>query len=124
MEPYAIPQDLQFRWPSRTLTDAEIAAAAILLPRASRMVRREFGTDARIAAGTLDVEDVVDVVCDMVKRALIGDDYPGVSESDETKGPFGQRVKYANPMGDLYFTKNDRATLGLPESEAFSIGLC
>jgi arginine deiminase len=108
---FALVADLEARW--RPLTPAERVRAETLLGVASRRVRRKFGTiDARIASGALDPLDVVDVVCDVVKRVLMVGDREAVRQESETTGPFSKSQTYANPMGNLYFTPDDLAILG------------
>lgn len=122
-ESFAVVEDLEDRW--RPLTPAERTRAGVLLGAASRRVRRQFpGTDARIAAGDLDPLEVVDVVAGMVKRVLLAGDTEGVTQRSETVGPFGYAQSFGNPMGDLYFTANDLATLSEGGTRrAFSVDL-
>jgi hypothetical protein len=113
-EPFATPEDLQARW--RPLDPEETARAAVLLGDASRIVRRRWSDiDARIAAGDLDLEDVVMVVCAMVRRAgLDGDDPVGVTQQAETVGPFTVSRSFGQPRGALYLTAAEIATLDPP----------
>ena len=56
----------------RPLTEQETLDADVLLDRASRMVRRRWpDVDTRIGSGELTADDVADVVCQMVQRALL-----------------------------------------------------
>lgn len=121
MEPFAYPEDLEAGW--RSLTDEETGQAEVLLGRASRMVRgRVPGVDDRITAGTLDAELVGDVVCSMVKRAMVGE--VGVTSATETVGPYSQSRQFANPAGDLYLSKAELQSLtagAASAGRAFSI---
>lgn len=108
----------------RALTDQELVDANVLLARASRYIRREFpGIDARITAGELTAEDVSDVVCAMVERALLNP-RRGVESSSETIGPYAVTERYANAEGGLYLTAAERAVFSRktsPSRRAFSI---
>jgi len=123
-ESYATAGDLAVRW--RPLTDAEETRANILLWDASRRVRRLFPrTDDRIAAGELDPEDVAAVVVAAVKRQLIaGGGAEGVTQQNQTAGPFSVQQSFGNPMGDLYFKADEVAVLSdKPRRRAFSVDL-
>lgn len=102
MTDYATVDDLAAAW--RPLTAAEEVRADALLARASRMILRRWSdVDERIAAGDLHAADVADVVLEMVQSAM-SSPAPGVEQYSENVGPFGGSVKYANPMGRLFFT--------------------
>lgn len=120
---YAVVPDVEVRW--RPLTQQETTQAEVLLSDASRMVRRQYPrTDERIAAGTLEREEVAAVVAGMVKRAMIGADVEGVTQQNQTAGPFARQVTFANPMGNLYFSAADKLVLGeTPLRRAFSVDL-
>jgi len=111
-DPFAVSQDVADRW--RPLSSTEQATAYTLLGDASATVRAECpGVDARIAALTLDPDVVKAVVCAMVKRSMAGGpDLAGVSNEQQTAGPFMRGVTYANPLGDLYLTRAERRRLG------------
>jgi Gp19/Gp15/Gp42-like protein len=113
-DPFATPSDVEARW--RPLDEAETARAAVLLADASRMIRRRpWNVDARIAAGTLDAEDVRMVVAAMVRRAMLGvETADGVTEQAETVGPFQVNRKFSNPLGNLYLSADDVAVLEPP----------
>jgi hypothetical protein len=108
---YASVDDLAARW--RPLTEAEQTRAATLLGVASRRARRKFPTlDLRVATGDLDPLEVTDVVCGAVQRVLMGGDREAVVQDSQTLGPFARAQTFANPMGNLYFTPDELATLG------------
>ena len=119
--PFAEVTDLSKGW--RALTTQEAARAADLLEKASRQVRAERpSVDDRIAAGTLDPDLVGDVVCDMVRRAIIVPvDQQPVTQFSEGTGPFSQSITYSNPDGNLYLSKNERRRLGLIRQRASSV---
>lgn len=123
MDSFATSGDLFL---GRPLTDDErVAAEVTLLPRASRMIRRLYRTvDARIAAGDLAAEDVSDVVCAMVQRALTRPE--GVESMTDIRGPFNLTQKYSNPEGGLYLTTEERAVFaaaGTASARAFAVDL-
>lgn len=121
-EPYATIGDLVDRW--RPLSASEETTAAALLSDASAMMRVEFPTlDARIAAGTMPVDITRMVACSMVKRAMSTSGLEGVSSQQESAGTLSRSVTYANPMGNIYLTKQDRRMLGRPVGRAFMVDL-
>lgn len=122
-EPFATHADLEDRW--RTLSSAEQARADVLLKDASAIIRSLVrGIDARIASGALDEDVPKAIVCAMVKRVMQGPaDLDGVSQTQQTAGPFSQGVSFANPSGDLYLTKGEKQRLGIGAQRAFSVDL-
>lgn len=103
------------------------------LARASRYVRAECpGIDARIAAyvldpsapGALDPDLAADVVCEMVKTAAPTDaGGAGVASIQQSAGPYSQSTTFANPVGDLYFSKKQRKLLGCGGQRAFTVSM-
>lgn len=120
---FATHADLADRW--RTLSSAEQARADVLLGDASAIIRATVrGIDAKIAAGDLDALVPKSVACAMVKRAMQGPvDLDGVTQTQQSAGPFSQNVSFANPSGDLYLTKSEKQRLGIGVQRAFSIDL-
>lgn len=122
---YASPEDLEDRW--RPLATAqERRLAATLLAAASRKIRaRPWNVDGRIETGELDPESVTDVVCFMVKRAMLpGGGAEGVTQESQTAGPYQTSVTYGNPMGNLYFSADDLTVLsGGKARKAFAVDL-
>lgn len=110
--PLATVEDLEAAW--RPLSEQDQARAEALINRASRKVRRRWtDVDDRIAAGTLDAEDISDVVLEMVQVAMT--QIPGVAQQSEGSGPFSQSATYTNPNARLYFTDDMIAVFeGLP----------
>jgi hypothetical protein len=109
--PFATVDDLEESW--RPLSEAEKTRATRKLASASRHVRgRCRGVDRRIENGDLDPAAVMDIVCNMVERAMKApvDQLP-VNQQQSTAGPFGGSVTFANPTGDLYLTKQERLIL-------------
>lgn len=119
---YATVEELEARW--RTLTTAEKARAGTLLDDAA--VRLDVTcapsdpvTDQEAAARKI-------VSCEMVKRAMAspgGIDNVGVTQYSETTGPFTDQRTFANPTGDLYLTKADKALLGCGRQVAFTVSM-
>lgn len=122
-DPFATVGDLEARW--RTLTPAEGARAEALLGDASALLR-DLGRDIdeRIADGELDPATPRAIVCAMVKRVMQGPgDLDGVSQTQQTAGPFQHGVTFANPSGDMYLTKLERRRLGIGGQRAFMVDL-
>ena len=117
-DPFATYVDLEARW--RTLSTAEQARADVLLGDASQLIvdlRPDLAS--HVSAATLEA-----IVCAMVKRAMQGPvDLDGVTQTQQTAGPFSQGVSFANPSGDLYLTKGEKQRLGIGVQRAFSIDL-
>lgn len=107
-EVFASADDVADRW--RPLTPEEAARASVLIQDASLRVLRRFPTVLkRLESGDLDPLEVTAVVAGMVKRAMTTTE--GVTQRSEGTGPFSGSETYANPMGNLYFTADDLATL-------------
>jgi hypothetical protein len=116
MAAFAVYTDLEARW--KTLSSAEQETATVLLEDASVIIRAEVP-----GADDLDPDLTKLVSCGMVKRAMIAADSEGISQDNRTAGPFSQQRSYANPMGNLYLTKQDKRLLGIGGQRAFSIDL-
>lgn len=115
--PFATHGDLEDRW--RTLSAAERDRADVLLADASALVR-----DLAPSVGDLDPGTPKAIVCAMVKRVMQGPvDMDGVTQTQQTAGPFSQGVSFANPSGDLYLTKLEKRRLGVGVQRAFTIDL-
>lgn len=120
---FATVEDLEARW--RTLTAPEKTRAEALLEDASALVRDlAKGIDQRLAAGSVSTATVRAIVCAVVKRAMQGPtDHDGVTQVQQSAGPFSQGVSFANPTGDLYLTKVERSRLGGTGRKAFALNL-
>ncbi len=114
MAAFAEVSDLEARW--RPLpTPQEQATATALLGDASLIIRAEApGADA------LDAELTKMVACGMVKRAMLASNMEGFSQVQNAAGPFQHGGTLANPMGNLYLSKQDRRLLGI-SARAFMI---
>lgn len=118
MAAFAEVADLVARW--RPLVPPEDTQAGVLLEDASAIVRAECPT----AEAEVDPDVLKLVVCAMVKRAMLaGTGSDAVSQTAQTAGPFSQQVTYANPMGNLYLTKQERRLLGCGSGRAFFVDL-
>lgn len=115
---FATVSDLEARW--RDLSDAEEAQASVLLDDAAAYLQAlvEVDTDDEVQAANLKM-----VSCNMVKRAMSSSasDAFGVTNATATMGPFSQQVAYANPSGDMYVSKSERAILGIGTATIGSI---
>lgn len=121
--PFATVSDLEALW--RPLSDPEKTRAGTLLSAASRRIRAARpGIDAAIEADEIDPELVGDIACSMVKRVMQGPaDLEGVTQTQQSAGPFSQGASFANPSGNLYLTKDDKADLGIGRQQAFTVDL-
>lgn len=115
---FATVADLEARW--RDLSDAEEARASVLLDDAAAYLQSlvEVDPDDEVQAANLKM-----VSCNMVKRAMssAASDAFGVTNATATMGPFSQQVAYANPSGDMYVSKSERAILGIGTATIGSI---
>lgn len=115
---FATVADLEARW--RDLSDAEEAQASVLLDDAAAYLQAlvDVDTDDDVQAANLKM-----VSCNMVKRAMSSSasDAFGVTNATATMGPFSQQVAYANPSGDMYVSKSERAILGIGTATIGSI---
>ena len=115
---FATVADLEARW--RDLSDAEEARASVLLDDAAAYLQSlvEVDPDNEVQAANLKM-----VSCNMVKRAMssAASDAFGVTNATATMGPFSQQVAYANPSGDMYVSKSERAILGIGTATIGSI---
>ncbi|MDU1018173.1 MAG: Gp19/Gp15/Gp42 family protein [Clostridium perfringens] len=116
--PFATVSDLEARW--RGLSEAEQGRAAVLLGDASALIR-----DTIPGWGQVSNQTLLAICCAVVRRAMSVDvDLPdGVSSFNETAGPFTQQMSFANPTGDLYLTRAEKARMGVGVATAASIDL-
>jgi len=116
---YATIYDLEARW--RTLTDQEIPLAATLLGDAA--VRLDAACPPSVPATMQELDARLIVSCEMVKRAMALPGGIGVTSVQSGAGPYQETTQYANPTGDLYLTKADKALLGCDVQLAFTVPL-
>lgn len=104
-DPFATSQDVADRW--RPLDSAEQDMADVLAGDASTLIRARFpGIDSQVTAGTVDAGVLLIVVAGMVKRAMIAPE-DGVSQANDTVGPYGWSRSFANPMRNVFLTAAD-----------------
>lgn len=115
-QPFATPADLAARW--HALTGEESERAGALLADASDLIRTVCADWDTRPEPTL-----TRVACQMVKRAMVGMELAGVSQTSQTSGPFSESFSYSNPDGDLYLTASERRSLGVGRQEAFAVSL-
>ena len=114
MEPYADWSDVKI---GRPFTSDEIESVIDWIDKASQLVRDSvpdvggYDVDERIAAGSLSLATVRDVVAAMVRRVMLNPE--GNSAVTEQTGPFSvTRTKAsANAAGDLYIKSREMARL-------------
>jgi len=110
--PFATTDDLEARW--RPLSVEETARATILLSDASQLILDEDTRGVFTEAVDPPSLTLVRIVCAMVKRAMLnpgGDQTDGISQVQQTAGPFALATTYVNPAGDLYLTSAERRSL-------------
>ena len=115
---FATVSDLEARW--RGLSEAEQARATVLLADASALIRDTVPKWGQVSDQTLRA-----ICCAVVRRAMSVDvDLPdGVSSFNETAGQFSHQMSFANPTGDLYLTRAEKARMGVGVATAASIDL-
>lgn len=119
MTAYASVDELESRW--RTLSDAEKERASVLLDDAAVRI------DIYAPLGETPTEQAVAirkiVSCNMVQRSMAAGEGPGVTQGSETAGPFSASWTFANPTGDMYLSRSDRALLGGGRARAGSVSM-
>lgn len=106
---YATAADVATRW-GRELTPEETTMVGVRLEDAERMIRRRIkNLDDQITAGTINVEDVVQVESDCVLR-LARNPEGYVSETD---GDYTYKLSEDLAAGTLGITDDEWAILGV-----------
>ena len=106
---YATAQDVATRW-GRELTAEETTMVEVRLEDVERMIRRRIkDLDDQIMAGTINVEDVVQVESDSVLR-LSRNPEGYISETD---GDYTYRLSDDLAAGTLGITDDEWAILGV-----------
>lgn len=113
---YATVDDLEARW--RTLTDTEKTRAGKLLDDAAVLIDGECAPPVPLTDSDKAAREMVS--CSMVKRAMSAGD-ASVDSQTAQAGPFSNTVKFSNPTGDLYLTKQERRTIGCRRGRPFMI---
>lgn len=113
---YATPNDVAVRL-GRDLTPEETALVSVRLEDVERMIRRAIpDLDAQIAAGTIDVNDVIQVEADAVLRVVRNPD----GYISETDGDYTYRLSDNAASGLLGLTDDEWGMLGVNRSQ----GMC
>lgn len=123
MAAYATVDDLVLRW--RPLTDEEALTAAALIEDAAVMIRSTVpDLETRLADESLSLDVLKLVTVHMVKRSMSAPaGFEGVTQFNQTAGPFAQATQFANPTGDMWLTKADKKMLGVSGSKAFTVDM-
>lgn len=115
--PFASVPALERRW-KRTLTLDEEEHAQTLLRDASLLIMAQC---PRASDASIEVLEMV--TCSVVKRAMTTVDTFGAESFQQSAGPYGGQLKFANPTGDLYLSKSEKRTLGCNRQRFFSVQL-
>lgn len=117
MSSFATVQELEAFW--RSLTGDEQSRAGDLLNYASdylRLLGENIGLDidAKSADNSVYESNLKFITMSATQRAMSAPEMSGGAESyTQTAGPYSENYKFANPNGDLYFTKRELSILGL-----------
>lgn len=107
---FATVEQLESGW--HPLLDGERSRAAVLLERATRMIKAQCPRWAQAENHNPGI--CADVCCAMVMRAMqTGDtDIPdGVKQMSQTTGVFSDSYTFDNPLGNLYLRDEERRVL-------------
>lgn len=109
---YATADDVAVRW-GRCLTPEEVALVDVRLDDVERMIVRRIPDLAdKIAAGTVDVEDVVQVEADAVLRLARNPE----GYASETDGNYTYQLQKDLVSGKLEITSEEWGILGVRPS--------
>ena len=114
---YATDADVAVRW-ARTLTHEEIALVNARLGDIERRIKRRVpDLEAKITAGTVDVDDVIQVEADAVLR-LVRNPEGYIQESD---GDYSYMLSSQNSQGKLTILDEEWELVGFVRRRIFSI---
>ena len=114
---YATDADVAVRW-ARTLTPEEIALVNARLGDVERRIKRRVpDLESKITAGTVDVEDVIQVEADAVLR-LVRNPEGYIQESD---GDYSYMLSSQNSAGKLQILDEEWELVGFVRRRIFSI---
>lgn len=120
--PFATASDVEDRW--RPLSTEEWDRATVLLGDASQLIVDEDKAGVLSALTDPAPANLVRVVCQMVKRAMLTpSDTASVTSMQQSMGPFGLQATYSNPAGDLYLTFTERRSLGFTVQRAGAVDM-
>lgn len=117
---FATVEQLEAGW--HALLDDERARAAVLLERATRMIKAQCPRWEQAEERNPGI--CADVCCAMVMRAMAssGFDVPdGVKQMSQTTGSFSDSYTFDNPGGNLYLRDEERRALNPGRGRAFTI---
>ncbi|KFI65755.1 Gp19/Gp15/Gp42 family protein [Bifidobacterium cuniculi] len=115
--PFATPDDLAKRWHGFESGEKELVET--LMEDASDIIMGLQPHWQQLPAATLKR-----ICCQMVKRAMIADSLGvgvGVTQVNQTTGPFTDGMTFANPTGDLYLLDSEKRSLGIGRQQAFHV---
>lgn len=110
---WAVADDVLDRWAGVDPPTAQESTITTLIGDAEGYIRGEYPTiDTLISDGTVDVDNVVRVVAQMVIRKL--QNPLGIRQQNETTGPFTRGVTFGGDLpGELWsLTDSERVMLG------------
>ncbi|MTE24831.1 Gp19/Gp15/Gp42 family protein [Microbacterium sp. ZXX196] len=119
---YADVSDLVARW--RPLSAEETSRAEVLLDDAA--VRLDAVCPVSDPPTDQELSARLIVSCEMVKRAMLAGSSgvpAGVTSFQQGAGPYQETQQFANPTGDLYLSKSDKALLQCGRQRAFTVPL-
>lgn len=113
---FATVEDVEARW--RSLSSDERSIADVLLDDASDIIRVRWPEmDARVLSGGISTQTLVRITAGMVRRAMMNRDVEGITQMQETTGPFSNGATYTNPNNNLYLSADDIRAL---DTDGFS----
>lgn len=114
--PFATLAEFRARWPDMPPGSDE--HAGVLLEDAS-----QFILDSVPEAADAAMETRRRIVCTVVRRSMQAatSDTAGLSQFTAGTGPFQYGGSPANPHGDFYLTKQEKAALGHGRQKAFGV---
>lgn len=119
-DPFATLLDLETRW---RIDNLDQGRAQALLVDASALLRAQVpDLDARLEDEAIDPAVPRAVVCSAVRRAMsVPNHVLGVTQAQQTAGPFSGSVTFSNPAADLYFTRAELRAVRAGRRRAFTI---
>jgi hypothetical protein len=106
---YAATDDVELRW-GRKATPEEDELITTRLGDVERMIRRRIpDLDARVAAGTINLDDLIQVQADVVLRLVRNPD----GYVSETDGDYTYQLSQKAASGVLELTPEEWAILGV-----------
>lgn len=90
------------------------------------MKLRGYGISLEKPRNSMEVEEwkelIKTVVCSSVNRAyLTSQSSTGASQMTQSAGVYSETFTFANPSGDIYFTREEKKLLGISRMKFYSI---